>query len=288
MPVVLRFFVDLDARFYYLLCKGHGNWFLDRVASFQESNTLLKSGVFIALYWYFWFRKSAERQHRRKTILTIMGATLVGLIAARLVATVLPFRVRPLYDPNLLQFPLSFQAPTNFVDWSSFPSDHAAYLGALGFGLIYLSRRLTIPVTAYFACWICFPRMYLGIHYASDIVAGTAIGALTVWTAIKIGVAGSRLARSVLAFADAKPEWFYPAAYLGLFEMSNIFYDVRLAIRAALHVAATSKYGREILIGLICAGAVAFAGIAKRYLVGDSSGDQLGAELDPKTETSGS
>src|SRR6266446_3276434 len=107
MSLVLDFFRHVDASFYYLLCKAHGNWFLDRMASFQESNTLLKSGVFIAMYWYFWFRKSTERQERRKSILTIIAATLVGLVVTRLVATVLPFRVRPLYDPNFLNYPLS-------------------------------------------------------------------------------------------------------------------------------------------------------------------------------------
>src|SRR5437867_9640059 len=114
MNAVLQFFRDIDLSFYYLLCKGHGNWFLDRVASFQASNTLLKSGVLIAVYWYFWFRKGTERQERRKVILTIIGATLVGLAVTRLVATFLPFRVRPLYDPNFLGNPLSFNTPMDF------------------------------------------------------------------------------------------------------------------------------------------------------------------------------
>jgi undecaprenyl-diphosphatase len=282
MGALLGFFGGIDAKIYYFLCRAHGNWFLDRMASFQESNTLLKSGVFIAVYWYFWFRQGPGRDKRRASIVTIIGGTLTGLVITRVVATLLPFRVRPLYDPKFLNYPLSFPAPNNFVDWSSFPSDHAAYLGALAFGLIYLSRRLTIPVTGYLAGWICFPRMYLGIHYFSDVVCGAAIGAAAVWAALRIGVNRSRPAQALLAFPDAKPEWFYPTAFLVLYEMSVIFYDLRSAARAVLHFAAISPYGRVILAGSACVIGLALFGLAKSYGV-SRTGKEAGFEPDKET-----
>src|SRR5215468_534485 len=236
MHFILNVIRNADIQLYYLLCRGHGNWWLDRIASEQESNNLFKSGLLIAIYWYFWFRKDAGQEERRGSILTIVAATLIGLGVNRVLATALPFRVRPLYDANLQHYPLSIPI-TDLMDWSSFPSDHAAYLVALGFGLVCLSRRLTIPVTLYAVGWICLPRMYLGIHYASDIVVGAGIGVASVWAALRVGWIQSHVASPLVAFAHEKPQLFYPAAYLVVFEMSSMFWDVRQPTRALLHAA---------------------------------------------------
>jgi membrane-associated phospholipid phosphatase len=262
MHSILDFIRNADIQLYYLLCRGHGNWWLDRIVSHQESNSLLKSGLFFAIYTYFWFRKSEDQEKTRRSIVTIIAATLLGLVTTRVLATVLPFRVRPLYDANLQHYPLSIPIPTNFMGWSSFPSDHAVYLGALGFGLICLSRRLTIPVTLYVAGWICLPRMYLGIHYASDIVVGAGIGVVTVWAALRAGWIRSRVASPVLAFANAKPQLFYPAAYLVLFEMSLIFSDIRGPIRALLHAASIGPNHKAIGVALVLFGSLCAIGIA--------------------------
>src|SRR5580704_12924299 len=153
MHTLLRLIQGMDIRVYSWLSCLHGSWFFDRLISHLESNILFKSGLFISLYWYFWFREERDQQERRNTILTILVGTLAGLFITRMVATFAPFRVRPLYDLNLQHQPLSIPIPSGFVDLSSFPSDHAAFLGALGFGLIRLSRRLTIPIVLYLAVW---------------------------------------------------------------------------------------------------------------------------------------
>jgi membrane-associated phospholipid phosphatase len=242
MHSLLEPILRLDAKVYDLLSQFHGNWVLDHLADHQESNTLLKSGLFVAAYWYFWFRNDADQQTRRQTILIIVGATLLGLVAARLISTIAPYRLRPMYDPNLQHHPLSIPTRKGFMNWSSFPSDHAAYLSALGFGLICLSRRLAIPVVLYVAGWICLPRMYLGIHYASDIIVGAGIGVATVWLALASGSVPSRVARPILAFADAKPQIFYPTAFLLLYEMTMIFWDIREPVHAMLHAASVVRH----------------------------------------------
>ena len=103
--------------------------------------------------------------------------------------------------------------------------------------------------------------------------AGTAIGAAAVWAALSIGVNGSRLAQSVLAFVDAKPEWFYPAAYLVIFEMSVLFWDIRSAIRDVVRAASNGGYAFRgglvlVLVGSLCAMGIAFSRIAKKRWLG--------------------
>jgi undecaprenyl-diphosphatase len=272
MHSILEFIRNADIQFYYLLCRAHGNWWLDRMVSHQESNNLLKSGLFVATYLYFWFRKDSKQEERRRSTLIVIAATLLGLVVTRALATALPFRVRPLYDTDLQHYPLSIPIPTNFVGWSSFPSDHAAYFAALGLGLICLSRRLTIPVTIYVAGWICLPRMYLGIHYASDIVVGAAIGVATVWAALRARWIRFHVADPVLALAHAKPQLFYPVAYLVLFEMSLLFADIREPIRSLLHVASISPGYKAIAAVFVLLGSLCAIGIAVSRRLADRRG----------------
>lgn len=62
----------------------------------------------------------------------------------------------------------------------SFPSSHALnnFAGVVFFILIFPRKKwlywLFVPATA-----ICITRMYLGVHYPSDVLGGMALGALT-------------------------------------------------------------------------------------------------------------
>jgi len=228
---------NIDLSIYHFLSGLAGNWILDRVASQEESNDLLKGGIFFAAYWYLWFRRDSNRDIRRRSIIAIIIAAPLAIIAARTIAFLAPFRLRPIYDHTLVHPLYSIPATGNIENWSSFPSDTAAYFFALAFGLVYLLRRFAIPIMLYTAGWICFPRMYLGLHYASDMVVGTLIGITMAWVALRSGLPKSKVARRVLATAEARPEWFYAVAFLISLEMCTVFQGSRLLGRALLHAA---------------------------------------------------
>jgi membrane-associated phospholipid phosphatase len=59
---------------------------------------------------------------------------------------------------------------------SSFPSDHAMIAGAFAAGLLLLNRWLGLPALV-FALLLAFARVYVGVHYPSDVAGGLAIGA---------------------------------------------------------------------------------------------------------------
>ncbi len=174
-----------------------------------------------------------------------MIAAILSIIVARTIAFISPFRLRPNYDPTLVHPSYSIPLVPDIENWSSFPSDTAAYFFALAFGLAYLLRRFAIPILLYTAAWVCLPRMYLGLHYASDIVAGIAIGITMVWVLFRSDLLQSIVARRLLVAMEAKPQWFYAIAFLVSCEMATVFGGFRQAGRAILHAAVGGLLGYE-------------------------------------------
>jgi len=236
---------SVDLHIYYFLTRFAGNWLFDHFAAFEENNNLLKGALLLSLYWYLWFRIGPAQERQRRTIINIMVGTFFGLAICRMIADLAPFRVRPMYDPSVLHPTYGFLISRNMENWSAFPSDTAAYFCALAFGLAYLERRLAIPAFLYTAVWICVPRMYLGMHYSSDIIVGAAIGFAAVWVSLKLKWLESRFTRRVLAWADAAPQFFYAAAFLLTFECATLFDDIRYAARGVLGVARYAHFHHE-------------------------------------------
>jgi undecaprenyl-diphosphatase len=240
MNELLQAIRSIDLRIYNFFGLFAGNRLLDRLATHEEGNNLFKGGVFFAMYWYVWFRAGPDLAKRRKAIIAIMIGSMLAIIVARTIAFVAPFRFRPIYDPTIAHLSYCVPVTANLENWSSFPSDTAAYFFALAFGLAYLLRRLAVPIMLYTAVWVCLPRMYLGLHYASDIVVGIGIGITMAWLSLRNDWLESRIAQPALTAMETGPQWFYALAFLLSFEMATIFDGLR-------------RVGHDMLIGTLIA-----------------------------------
>lgn len=91
---------------------------------------------------------------------------LVGcnMILKPLVARPRPFTVRP-------SVTLLLPAPRDF----SFPSGHSCASFASATAVLKNNRRIGLPALA-LACLIAFSRLYLYVHYPTDVLAGTFLG----------------------------------------------------------------------------------------------------------------
>ena len=266
MIVLVATIQKVDEVIYHFLNGFAGHSWLDYFANFEENDNLLKGGIFLAAYWYFWFRPGAEQERRRRAIVAILAASLLALVAARVIANFAPFRVRPMYDLRLEHHAYSFPVSPRLVHWSSFPSDNATFFFALAFGLAYLSRRLAVPAMLYTAVWVCLPRTFLGVHYASDVAGGAAIGIALVWVCLKVEWFQARLGACAGSLVDARPEVFYAIAFLASFEMAVLFDDVRGTGSGLAHFLSAGSHRDAALAGLGALAALCLVALTVLFL----------------------
>jgi len=204
---------------------GHSAAF-DKIVSYLVGSNL-KGAVFVSLFWWCWFRRTeaGASQRDREHVITTFFAGLVAIVVARVLAHTLPFRVRPRFEPTL-HLLIPADNPSSLVDWSSFPSDHAVMFAALTVGLWFISRRAGLIGAACTLFIVCLPRVYVGIHYPTDILAGLALGAMIGYTFNVMAVC-SRMSNWTLGWERVAPGFFYTALFMASFEFSTMFDSLR-------------------------------------------------------------
>ena len=199
---------------------------LDKFVFDLSDSIVFKGGLFLAFYWWLWFQPGERREDARRTVVAaVIGGTIAGLIS-RLLQISLPFHRRPLHTPQLdVHVPLSID-PETLNTWSSFPSDHAVLFFALCVPIWRRSRVTGLLAGLWTLVFICLPRVYLGYHYPSDILAGAAIGILMM-VAFCAVLARTSLPDRIVRLEARWPGIFYAVAFMLTLELALLFYDLR-------------------------------------------------------------
>ncbi|MFI5836624.1 phosphatase PAP2 family protein [Micromonospora sp. NPDC051300] len=117
-----------------------------------------------------------------RPVLRVLAASGVAFLLGR-TAAALSTEVRPFQTHHVHQLIPHAAGP-------SLPSDHATAAFALAFAVgAFLSRRWGVALTA-LAAVIGFARVWTGVHYPGDIVAGALVAAVAV---AAVAVAGRLL-----------------------------------------------------------------------------------------------
>src|SRR5215469_4753666 len=114
--------------------------------------------------------------------LLLLALVMIGAVSLDHLVKLIVARTRP---------PLSFQLVAS-TGWS-FPSGHATESAAVYFGLAYIAGNQTRPAIKTFlyaialvaVCLIGISRVYLGVHWPTDVVCGWALGGA--WSVIVLG-----------------------------------------------------------------------------------------------------
>jgi membrane-associated phospholipid phosphatase len=164
-----------------------------------------------SMWWVKWplialVGAAGDASRRRRIPTAFLAASFAAALAGLTVTLLKDLASRdrpPIADPGL--------DPIGVVPQStSFPSGHSAtaFATAVAVGLLY--PRLRTPLLA-LAALVAVSRVYLGVHYVSDVLVGSALGALiglaTVWALRRGRSAPTALARSRARLGTSFARW---------------------------------------------------------------------------------
>jgi undecaprenyl-diphosphatase len=204
--------------------------FFDKTVVFLSNSDLVKGGTIVGAMWAAWFFRGGDQDKNRAFLLSAILGCLWALLLARILAYVIPLRIRPLLDPQMhFRPPIGLPNQSNWTFWSSFPSDHAALFFALATGVWCVNRKGGGFLFLYILIFICLPRLYVGIHYPTDIIAGAVIG-VTCVEIFSSDLGRRLLAQPILNWGKRHPALFYFALFFLTFQIATLFWDVRVAL----------------------------------------------------------
>ncbi|MGW1026206.1 phosphatase PAP2 family protein [Streptomyces sp. NPDC002577] len=146
-------------------------WF-DRIMEFIGEYGLLLGMVLLVLWCWWTMRKRATTLDDAATSLAaIVWAPLAAGIAVLINIPIRGFveRPRPFVDHDGLAVLVDGKNDFSFV------SDHATLAMAMGVGLFVANRKIGVAGIA-LAVLEGFCRVYMGVHYPTDVIGGFALG----------------------------------------------------------------------------------------------------------------
>jgi undecaprenyl-diphosphatase len=151
------------------LAKDAPHWF-DRAMEFVGEYGLLLAMVLLVL-WCWWSVRRRGAEDAASTVAALVWAPLAAGIAVLVNVPIRGFveRPRPFVAHQGLDVLVSGKTDFSFV------SDHATITMALGVGLFVANRRFGVAGIG-LALLEGFCRVYMGVHYPTDVVGGFALG----------------------------------------------------------------------------------------------------------------
>lgn len=158
------------------MINGSDSLFLDGVMT-----TLTSGFTWIPLYLSLFYLIIKNNETMHQIVLIIVCAALCVLLADGLADVILKplvARWRPTWDPTC-KYEMDVVDNIRGESFYGFVSAHAAntFSIAVFFCLLVRNRLLSIFLITW-SLLNCWTRMYLGLHYPSDILAGLLVGAL--------------------------------------------------------------------------------------------------------------
>jgi len=197
----------------------------------------LKSAFVAALLWWAWFDAdgTTRQAETRARIVAGFCGSILCIVAVRVLAAALPFRMRPVSSDAIgLHFPI---APEGWGNWSAFPSDNAVLFFCLTMCLFSISRVLGTVALLDTALLIVVPRVFVGVHHPTDVLAGALIGGCAGYAVVREPLR-SALAGPALRWMRAHSASFYAAAFLISFLIAEVFWPALRLLRGIAKLAA--------------------------------------------------
>jgi undecaprenyl-diphosphatase len=147
----------------------HTSWLHGVMEFFAKDGVVLLAVALVVAWWI-----GRRDRSPRKVAIAVWGAlgALVALAVAQPISSAVDEHRPFVAIPHAL---LLIHHSTD----PGFPSDHATAAGAVACGVFLVSWRLG-AITTLVALLIAFSRVYVGVHYPQDVLAGLGLGAAIV------------------------------------------------------------------------------------------------------------
>lgn len=143
--------------------------------------------IWVPLYLFFlWLFYRQERKSFWLLLLVIVLMIVVSDQAANLFKNTV-MRLRPTNDPSLKDMVLTVNGYTGGA--FGFYSGHASnsfVVAVFVVSLLRKGRNFLIPICFGFALLVSYSRIYLGVHYPGDVLAGAIAGSLIALVFVKV------------------------------------------------------------------------------------------------------
>ncbi|MFD4897672.1 phosphatase PAP2 family protein [Streptomyces sp. NPDC058411] len=152
------------------LAKAAPTWF-DRVMEFVGEFGIM-FGMVLAVLWCWWsVRRRGTTEDSVTAVAGLVWAPLAAGIALLINIPIRGFveRPRPFFDHKGLEVLVAGKTDFSFV------SDHATMAMAIAVGLFVANRKFGL-VAIGLALLEGFCRVYMGVHYPTDVIGGFALG----------------------------------------------------------------------------------------------------------------
>jgi membrane-associated phospholipid phosphatase len=204
------------------------DWQFANVLAFVLSYPTLESAIVVSWVWCCWF-SGIEADLRARMVSGALAAVFAALIS-HFVQWMLPTSPKPIFDAALqLHLPgilgdIESLRTNSFPDAHTFPSDRATMFAGLAIAILLVQPKIGLLALG---CTVAaeISRIYLGLHYPTDIVGSFSLAAALVWLAQMPW--GPALGPWFVSWERSSAATFYMCAFYLSYQVTNRFQDLR-------------------------------------------------------------
>jgi undecaprenyl-diphosphatase len=191
-------------------------------------HTLFGGFWFGAALFIFWIyaEKTGRREVRLRVLTIVLGSVLAILFT--MVAGALVSWPPPMREPRFMfLYPSAMQ---NNLNTNCFPSQSTAAYACVAAGIYSLRKAWGWALWGLVVIFIAFPRMFVGGHYLTDVVAGVAL-ALAGYAAVRYGLETKVISRFESLVNQRAVSWAFMqlAVFFWIFQVTVEFRELTWA-----------------------------------------------------------